>query len=190
MHKQLTNRTALILSLCLLVLAGCANSRGTVEERRAAVQNMKGEVLAELYRLKPDARSQVSDAVGVGVFSNANINIILASFGSGYGVVTDSRSGQDTYMRMGEVGVGLGAGIKDFRVVMVFHTAEALDRFLERGLSFGARADAAAVAGQQGGAVGGEVTVDNVTIYPMTEAGLALQATVNGTRYWRDDDLN
>lgn len=46
------------------------------------------------------------------------------------------------------------------------------------------------MAGEQGGAVGGEVTVDNVTIYPMTEAGLALQATVNGTRYWRDDDLN
>jgi lipid-binding SYLF domain-containing protein len=173
----------------LVVLAGCA-ATGTVEERRQGVQEMKNEVLVNLYEMKPDVRNQINEASGYAVFSNANVNIILASFGTGYGVLTNNQTMQDTYMRMGEVGLGIGAGVKDFRVVMVFHTNDALDRFNEYGLAFGAQADAAAVASDQGGAVGGEVTVDNVTVYQMTETGLALQATIKGTRFWEDEALN
>jgi lipid-binding SYLF domain-containing protein len=93
-------------------------------------------------------------------------------------------------MRRGEFGIGFGTGIKDFRIVMVFHTQDALDRFLENGLVFGAQADAVAVADDQGVAFGGEITVDNITIYQMTQAGLALQATFKGTRFWEDAELN
>ena len=32
--------------------------------------------------------------------------------------------------------------------------------------------------------------VPGVQIYQMTEAGLALQATLQGTKYWKDDELN
>ena len=42
----------------------------------------------------------------------------------------------------------------------------------------------------KGAAVGGEITASNVTIYQLTETGLALQATVKGTKYWKDDNLN
>jgi hypothetical protein len=73
---------------------------------------------------------------------------------------------------------------------MVFHNRAALQRFMDYGLEVGAQADAAAVANDQGGAVGGELTLDNITIYQITEAGLALQATVKGTKYWRDPELN
>ena len=173
----------------LVALAGCA-ATGTVEERRQGVHEMKNEVLVNLYEMKPDVRNKINEASGYAVFSNANVNIILASFGTGYGVLTNNQTMQDTYMRMGEVGLGIGAGVKDFRVVMVFHTNDALDRFNEFGLAFGAQADAVAVANNQGGGVGGEVTVDNVTVYQMTETGLALQATIKGTRFWEDEALN
>jgi lipid-binding SYLF domain-containing protein len=93
-------------------------------------------------------------------------------------------------MKMGEVGVGLGLGLKDFRVVMVFHTTESMNNFVEKGWAFGAQADAAAKASDKGAAVGGEVTIDNITIYQLTESGLALQATVKGTKYWKDENLN
>ena len=173
----------------LMALAGCA-ATGTVEVRRQGVHEMKNEVLVNLYEMKPDVRNQINEASGYAVFSNANVNIILASFGTVYGVLTNNQTMQDTYMRMGEVGLGIGAGVKDFRVVMVFHTNDALDRFNEFGLAFGAQADAVAVANNQGGGVGGEVTVDNVTVYQMTETGLALQATIKGTRFWEDEALN
>ncbi len=54
----------------------------------------------------------------------------------------------------------------------------------------GGQADAAAKAGDLGAAVGGEAIVDNITVYQLTQSGLALQATVKGTRYWQDADLN
>ena len=173
-----------------LVLGACTSNQGSVEERRQVVQDMKTEVLETLYRNKPDVRTQLPDASGYAVFSNANVNLIFASVGGGYGLLRDNRSGQDIYMKMGELGLGIGAGIKDFRIVMVFHTDDALERFMENGVAFGAQADAAAVADEQGVAFGGEITVDNITTYQMTQSGLALQATIKGTRFWEDDELN
>jgi lipid-binding SYLF domain-containing protein len=181
----------LTIAILCLVLTGCATTGGgTKAEKRQSILAMKNETLTKLYKLKPDVKAQITKAPGYGVFSNANVNLILASFGGGYGVVKNNKTGKYTYMKMGEVGVGLGAGIKDFRAVFVFHTREAMDRFVNEGWAFGGQADAAAKAGDKGGAVGGEATVDNITIYQLTESGLALQATVKGTKYWKDDTLN
>jgi lipid-binding SYLF domain-containing protein len=176
----------------MAVLAGgCATtSGGTPAQQRDSILKMKNRVLADLYRQKPDVEAQVADAPGYAVFSNANVNLVLASFGGGYGVVEDNRSGGHTYMKMGEVGVGLGLGVKDFRLVFVFHNEAAMNRFVDKGWSLGAQADAAAKASDKGGAVGGEITVDNMTIYQLTESGLALQATIKGTRFWKDESLN
>lgn len=180
------------IMLGLLILAGCAGiaSQDSPEAKRQAILAMQQDVLNELYTLKPDVRAQVASAPGYAVFSNANINIILASFGGGYGVVTDNRSGQRTYMHMGEVGIGLGLGVKDFRLVFVFHNTDALERFVSEGWAFGVQADAAVKAGDKGAAVGGEASVDNFTIYQLTESGLALQATIKGTKFWPSAELN
>jgi lipid-binding SYLF domain-containing protein len=96
---------------------------------------MRQEVLTELYSNKPDTRAQIASASGYAVFSNANINLLLASFGGGIGVVRSN--GSDTYMRMGEVGIGIGAGVKDFRAIFVFHNNDALERFMGVGISVG-----------------------------------------------------
>ncbi|TQV84407.1 YSC84-related protein [Aliikangiella coralliicola] len=177
--------------LVSLVLSGCTTMSGdTPAQKRQSVLNMKNEVLTELFKLKPDTRTQVSSAPGYAVFSNVNVNIIFASFGGGYGVAKNNATGKQTYMKMGEVGLGLGAGVKDFRAVFVFHTKEAYNRFIEHGWSFGGQADAAAKASDKGGAVGGEAVIDNVTVYQLTQSGLALQATLKGTKYWLDGELN
>lgn len=188
MKLRVTSQSLLVM--LVLLLAGCANMGASPEEKRQAILDMKQEALAKLYEMKPDVRSQVQSARAVGVFSNANINVILASFGGGYGVITENSSSQNTYMKMGELGLGLGAGVKDFRLIMVFHDAEALERFYEYGVALGAQADAAAKAGEQGAAVGAEATIDNITLYQFTEAGLALQATFKGTKFWKDSELN
>ncbi|MCG8415097.1 MAG: hypothetical protein MI746_12830 [Pseudomonadales bacterium] len=183
----------LIALLLPAILVGCTATginSGSPEERRQAILEMRDEVLTELYAIKPDTRVQIGSASGYAVFTNANVNLILASFGGGVGVVHDNARQEDVFMRMGEVGIGLGAGVKDFRAVFVFHDEDALDRFMDVGISVGGQADAAAKAGDLGAAVGGEAIVDNVTVYQLTQSGLALQATVKGTRYWRDSQLN
>ena len=185
---------SLTLSLvCLFTITSCTSTGirgGNAVERRQSILEMRQDVLTELYSIKPDTRAQISSASGYAVFTNANINLILASFGGGVGVVRDNENGSDTFMRMGEVGIGLGAGVKDFRAVFVFHDRAALDRFMDVGIAVGGQADAAAKAGDLGAAVGGEAIVDNVTAYQLTQSGLALQATIKGTRYWHDSQLN
>jgi len=183
--------TKIISFLVLISLTACVTNRATTPTaKKQSIQQMKSAALQDLYRLKPDVRSQISSAPGYAVFSNANVNIVLASFGGGYGVVHNNRTGRETYMKMGEVGVGIGLGAKDLRAVFVFHSDESMRRFVEEGWAFGAQADAAAKAADKGAAASGEVTVDNITIYQITETGLALQATVKGTKYWKDEELN
>ncbi|MEO2279873.1 YSC84-related protein [Pseudoalteromonas pernae] len=173
------------------VVSGCATSgKASPQAKRDVVQSMRSETLKELYTQKPDVQNQVATSAGYAVFDNANVNVIFASFGGGYGVVKNNRTGKWTYMNMGEAGLGLGLGVKDFNVVMVFHTEAALNRFIDHGWAFGGNADAAAKHKDNGGAVAAEAIVDDVTVYSLTETGLALQAVLKGTKFWVDSELN
>ena len=174
----------------VLFIVGCVTNANTPQQKRQAIQDMKAETLTRLYNLKQGTKAQIKSSPGYAVFSNANVNVILASFGGGYGVVTNNRSGQVTYMKMGELGLGIGAGVKDFRVVMVFDSEKALENFIENGWTIGGQADAAAKASDKGAAVGGEAVVNGITVYQLTESGLALQATIKGTKFWKDSELN
>jgi len=181
------------LSLILVgVVTGCG-PRGnlTVEQKRQAIVDMEKETLERLYKESPEAKNKIAKAVGYGTFANANVNVILVSAGGGYGSVVENATGKRTYMKMALGGVGLGLGAKDYRVVMVFKNKPTLDKFIESGWDVGAHADAAAKAGESGGAVGGEEDLrSGIDVYSMTESGLALQATIAGTKYWKDDKLN
>lgn len=187
-------RTKSIVTAMLMIGAitntAIAAGSDSKQERRAEIQSMRATVLKDLYRIKPDTRAQIAASPGYAVFNNKNVNVLIASFGGGYGVVRDNHTGKDTYMKMGEVGIGLGMGIKDFRAVFVFHSPEVMRKFIESGWEFGGHADAAAKTGNTGAAVSGEVLIDGITIYQLTEHGLALQATLKGTKYFKDSDLN
>ncbi len=88
-------------------------------------------------------------------------------------------------------GIGLGLGAKDYRQVLIFKSKESLKEFTQSGWEFGGHADAAAKAGESGAEVSTEGAIgSDIEAYSMTESGLALQATVAGTKYWQDDDLN
>ncbi|WP_046006355.1 YSC84-related protein [Pseudoalteromonas rubra] len=182
----------LLMSVVLSVfLSACASmGPGDAAQKRAEIQKMKRETLTKLYSKKPDVRAQLSNAPGYAVFSNANLNIIFVAAGTGYGVVEDNTSGKSTYMNMAEGGVGLGLGAKDYRIVMVFHTKAAMNQFVESGWTFGGNADAAARAADKGASIEGEVYYGDVTVYTLTESGLALQATIKGTKFWQDKELN
>ena len=191
MEHYMKRISAVIFIILALGIGGCITpDHQNASQKRQAILSMKNKVLSDLYRMKPDVRSQIATAPGYAVFSNVNVNVILASFGGGHGVVKNNWTGKHTYMKMGEVGLGFGAGVKDFRAVLVFHNARTMKRFIDHGWAFGAQADAAAKASDKGGALAGEITVDNITIYQLTESGLALQATLKGTKFWKDSSLN
>ena len=180
-----------LVPLVVLVFNGCVTTGATTDDqKREAILKMKQEVLTDLYKVHPGARAKIASAPGYAVFSNANVNVVLASFSGGEGVVKNNATGKHIYMKMGEIGIGFGLGVKDFRAVFVFHDHETMQDFVTHGWEVGAHADAAAKAGEKGGAVGGEILLDGITIYQLTESGLALQATIKGTKYWKDTKLN
>lgn len=178
--------------LSIGVLAGCASPQGTtIAEKQAAVLEMRSDTLDTLYGIHPIAREQIQNAEGYAVFSNIGINLLLLSTANGFGVVNDGRTGGDTFMRMWSGGVGIGLGAKDFRGVFIFTEHDALEKFVESGWEANAQADAAAKSGEKGGAWAGAIEIaPGIKLYQITETGLALQATIQGTKYWKDDDLS
>jgi len=191
MNKAVWLRALLVITAGSLVF-GCATPKGfSVQDKRASVRKMKAETLAKLFEEKPETRSMVKQAAGYGVFSNIGTYLIFLSTGHGYGIVVNNRTGEETFMKMGRVGAGLGMGVKDFRAVFLFRDPQVLKEFVEKGWKFGGQADAAAKSGEKGGSVSGEAYLErDIVIYRLTEAGVALQATIGGTKYWKDDELN
>lgn len=190
--KVRTTSCAAAVLLALVVCAGCTSPQGeTPAAKRAEVRKMRSETLAALYKAQPKARAAIRTAQGYGVFSNVGVHVIFVSGGNGWGVVHDNKTGTDVYMKMLSGGLGLGLGVKDFRGVFVFTGRGALKRFVESGWDASAQADAAAKAGRKGGAFAGAVDVaPGIKLYQLTESGLALQATLQGTKYWKDEELN
>ena len=184
--------TPLVAFLAFIFLTGFFGPDGdNPDEQRQTIQTMKQDTLKDLYQYHPAAEKKVANSAGYAVFSNVGINLLLLSTANGYGVAHNNETGKDTYMKMWSGGVGIGAGVKDFRGVFVFTTNEAFETFVESGWQAGAQADAAAKAGEKGGAADSAIDVaPGVELYQLTENGLALQATVQGTKYWKNDDLN
>ncbi len=163
----------------------------TPEEKRAEIRRMRSETLEKLYKVHPLAKGAIQSSVGYAVFSNIGINVILLSLAGGSGIAHNNRTNQDTYMNMVSGGLGLGLGVKDFRGIFVFTTDKAFRQFVESGWDADLQADAAAKAGTKGGAFAGAITVaPGVELYQLTETGLALQATIQGTKYFKDKELN
>lgn len=180
-----------LFTLCILLIAGCATPQGdTASEKRASIDQMTQDTLAEAYRLNPGLQSKVKRAAGYGVFSNRGAKLLIMSSGNGYGLVHDNRSGRNTYMRMAEVGAGLGVGIKDFRAVFVFQNEQILNQFISSGWDFGGDVGAAAKTRSEGGQVSTGASAQGIEIYQFTQRGLELAATVAGTKYWQDEELN
>jgi lipid-binding SYLF domain-containing protein len=152
---------------------------------------MAAETLQDLYKLQPASQAAIRKSAGYAVFDNMGTNILLLSTARGSGVAVDTSSKQETFMKMGSVGAGLGVGVKDYRVIFVFENDKAYANFLNSGWSGSAQTDAAAKAGSKGGAFSGaEELGPGIWVYQITKNGLALQITLQGTKYYKDDDLN
>jgi lipid-binding SYLF domain-containing protein len=193
-------------------------------EKKANIRKQRDEMLAQLSTSNPGMKMVLTKAAGYATFKQVNVNLLLLATANGYGVVVDNKSKQETFMRMGSLGGGLGAGVKDVRVIFVFHDAKVMNQFVEEGWQFGGQADAAAkyqdtgVSAEQNvkGSVSfheGTVSAGSSTdlragtqksdatgaalatrtgmeVHQFTESGVALQATVSGTKYWKDSTLN
>jgi lipid-binding SYLF domain-containing protein len=188
--RCLNRFVALAAAWALFSHAGVAFA-DSAEEQRAEIRKMRQEALTHLYKVHPAARKSIQNATGYAVFSNVGINLVFLSVAGGSGVAHDNKADRDIFMKMVSGGVGIGLGVKDFRGIFVFSDHDAFKQFVDSGWEASAQADGAAKSGNKGGAVAGAITVaPGVSLYQLTENGLALQATIQGTKYYKNDELN
>lgn len=182
----------MIIAAALALMAPVnAQAADTARNQIKAIQRMEDDTLARLYKEKPDTRAEIKDAVGYAVFSTGELAVVWLSAGYGHGIAHSNTDGANTYMKMARAGIGLGLGAKDYNTVFVFHDRDAFNSFINTGLDLSGTADAAVKAGNSGGAVsGGADVLAGVRVYQLTNSGLLAQAMLQGTKYWRDDELN
>jgi len=161
------------------------------DKKREKSRKMATQTLEDLYKLQPTAKAAIHASAGYAVFNNMGTNLLLLSTARGSGIAVNTKSKRETFMKMISAGAYLGLGIKDYRVIFMFENVKALTQFLDSGWSGSAQADAAAKAGKSGGAYSGAAEIaPGVWVYQITKNGLALQLTLQGTKYYKDDDLN
>lgn len=199
-------------------------SGNDVADKQQTIQSQSADMLQQLYAMNPELQSTVQNAAGYATFKKTDVKLFLVASGTGYGLLHDNTTGQDTYMDVASLGGGLGMGVSDLRVIFIFTDPAVMNQFLTQGFQFGAGADANAQLNDTGvsasqsarGAVDfNDGTVDGgasanagagsgdgnssggvassgsgMLIYQFTQSGLALQATVSGTKYWVDSELN
>ena len=188
--RKITIVITVLLSISVLSLTGCNEADGvTAADKRENIMDMHDAALAELYEKKPETKKMIKKAPGYAVFSDVNVNVIFFSAAAGHGVAIND-NGKKIYMKMAQGGIGLGLGVKDFRAIFIFETEAAFDRFITKGWEAEAQADAAFKADEKGGAASGATTFQDFKIYKLTKSGAALQATIAGTKYWKDKELN
>jgi lipid-binding SYLF domain-containing protein len=181
--------------LSVLLMAGWSTFAGGDKEadkkkKQGKVLEMKDKALADLYKGKPEAAAVIKNAPGYAVFDNNGIHILLLATSRGNGVVIPD-NGPPFFMKMKQIGAGPGLGVKDYRVIFVFKNAAAMQKFEDGGWESTAEADAAAKSKNSGGAASTSgSTVGDVQIYTITKKGVALQATLGGTKFSKDGDLN
>lgn len=186
----LRSRSAVLAVLLVAAAAVMPSGRAHADDA-ADIDHMAQSTLESLYAQKPSAARAVREAAGYAVFSDISTKILLAGGGGGKGVAVDNRSGAKTYMLMATVSAGLGLGISKSHLVWVFETREAFENFVNTGIELGANANLTVNPGAGGGLYDGAVeAAPGAWLYQLSDAGLAAELTVQGTKYFKDSNLN
>ena len=155
-------------------------------EARAEIDQMSSNTLAKLFKKAKGSKALYDQSYGYAVFDSRRMSFMITTeFGAG--VAVDKKSGKKTYMKMATGGMNIGYGVQFLQFVFMFPDKQSFNQFVTDGWDAGA--NAGAVAGQDAEGLGIELK-NGTRVFELNEKGLSLSATLTGTRYWRDDELN
>lgn len=153
---------------------------------RAKIDKMASDAITRLTSKSPQAKSRFDKAAGYAVFDTRKLSLLIST-GFGSGVAVDKGTAKPIYMKMATGGVNLGYGVQSFQVIFLFPDNLTLTDFVQKGWEADAEATAAANSDKADAAMR---LGNGVFVYKLNEKGVALSATLTGTKYWKDGDLN
>jgi lipid-binding SYLF domain-containing protein len=178
--------TALALSLGACATPSASEKASKQTEIRQAAQRS----LEKFYQADPSLQSAVANAPGYAVFTTYGLSFIVGGSG-GKGVVHNNQTKVDTFMEMAQASAGAQIGAAQTDTLIIFKTAEAMQKFVDKGwvAGGGAVAQAGAKGESVGPAAGGNVIAD-ARYYTLTPNGLQAGVAAAGTKFWKSADLN
>ena len=187
-----------VLMLCLMTTVAlaadadkAAKERAKITKQRTEIHELSNKALENLYAKVPAARRVIRDAYGYATLSNTGIKLGLFGDAHGRGIAVNNVTGEKIYMRMKEMGIGLGLGVKEYDLIFVMGTETAWHSFISGDLKFATSAEASARDGVSGDSMEGATIAGNgLWVYQMTKKGLALDASIKGTKIYPDKKLN
>jgi lipid-binding SYLF domain-containing protein len=193
MMRKFTNFALAAMATMTLVGVSAQDRHGdpdeldahSLAERRQEILDMSKATIADLREDK-SASQLISSAYGQAVFDTTKGGFVVTGAG-GTGVATRKNGGDPVYMHLGAGGVGLGAGLENYKLIMLFENEDVYDRFVDGAWTAGASAQAA--AGRDGAASVAKF-VNGVAVYHVTDKGVIAQADITGVKFWPSDKLN
>jgi len=190
MKKMMTWMLAMLM-VCMMTATAMAASQEKVQKERAEIDELSVKALQNLYTKVPSAERVIENCYAYATLSNTGIKLGIFGDAHGRGVAINNTTGERVYLRMKEMGIGLGLGVKEYDLIFVMGTEEAWNTFISGDIKFASSAEASASDGQEGGSVeGASIAAKGVWVYQMTKKGLALDASIKGTKIYGDKDLN
>jgi lipid-binding SYLF domain-containing protein len=192
-------RVKIILALLFIVFIfnGFWDGKSIKEQKKENYEDryqriiVNNSILAQLYRYDPKAKGMLLRSYGYATFTNIGLNVVLLSAESGVGLAHCNSTRKNTYMNMVSGGLGVGLGVKDFSIVFLFRSQKVFRSFVNNGWEANAQADVTAIYDNMGMSLSKAITIaPGIRMYKLTTSGIALQATVQGSKYWKDKDLN
>ena len=186
--KISARKIILCLLLVLLSFTCIADAaKMTLEEKRAELRNKVQSTLALCYEHYPEAKYTVENGVGYAVFANTGSHYGFFGNAHGRGMAINNQTGEEVFMKMSQLQLGVGVGIKEYSIVFVFTKPEAWQKFIESKWSVDKSYSADASDGVSGGSSDGAIHCGKgVLAYQFTTKGVALELSLGGIRYVKD----
>ena len=158
--------------------------------KQAEVRKTTQTTLDRFYKANPTLKGEVKRAPGYAVFTTYGLSFIIGGAG-GSGLAHNQKTGHNTYMNMAQASLGLQAGISQGEILIIFKSQAALTSFVDKGWEYGGGVTAEAGAADKSvGSGKGATFINEADYYTLTKNGLQVGGAAEGTKFWKDGDLN
>ena len=177
---------AAAVSLSLVV--GSALAESDKAAKQAEIRKMTQASMERFYQADPKLKAEVAKAPGYAVFTTYGLSFLVGGAG-GSGLAHHNKTRKDTFMSMAKASAGLQVGVAESETLIIFHSDKVMQQFVSSGWTVGGGGSAQAGAGgKSAGKAGGGMY--ETGYYTLTKNGLDVGMAMEGTKFWKDKDLN